>query len=313
MREAEMEAGSKNTNSDEHNQTISSVQPPTQPQAITCPQCGSTNVICSGKRYNNQTIVQRYLCKNCYYRFSDPKYRQAKQNIHSRNMLQYAQKIHTLILNSPKILDKYCQWSDEIPCRASTAGKAAKTLDTVENPSKSGLAGATETFSENPAQNNDITAKILEFAWKLKKQGYAESTINGRVKLLKRLVRLGANLFDPESVKEAIAKQTCSEGRKELAVEAYNSFLLTFGSKWDPPKYRGLEKLPFIPTETEIEQLIAGCSHTKRLMTFLQLLKETGIRCGEACRLQWTDIDFERNAVRISPEKGSNARMLNLK
>jgi len=186
-------------------------------------------------------------------------------------------------------------------------------LDTVENPSKNGLAGATETFSENSAQNNDITAKILEFAWKLKKQGYAESTINGRVKLLKRLVRLGANLFDPESVKEAIAKQTCSEGRKELAVEAYNSFLLTFGGKWDPPKYRRLEKLPFIPTETEIEQLIAGCSHTKRLMTFLQLLKETGIRCGEACRLQWTDIDFERNAVRISPEKGSNARMLNLK
>ncbi|MEM3551111.1 MAG: hypothetical protein QXN87_05780 [Candidatus Bathyarchaeia archaeon] len=75
-----------------------------------------------------------------------------------------------------------------------------------------------------PAQNNDVNAKILEFAWKLKKQGYAESTIKGRVKLLKRLLRLGSNLFDPESVKEAIAKQTCSEGRKELAVEAYNSF-----------------------------------------------------------------------------------------
>jgi len=78
--------------------------------------------------------------------------------------------------------------------------------------------------SENPAQNNDITAKIPEFAWKLKKQGYAESTINGRVKLLKRLVRLGANLFDPESAKEAIAKQTCSEGRKELALKPATAF-----------------------------------------------------------------------------------------
>ncbi|MEM1539222.1 MAG: hypothetical protein QXK33_02265 [Candidatus Bathyarchaeia archaeon] len=27
----------------------------------------------------------------------------------------------------------------------------------------------------------------------------------------------------------------------------------------------------------------------------------------------WTDIDFERNTIRISPEKGSSPRMLNLK
>jgi hypothetical protein len=73
-----------------------------------------------------------------------------------------------------------------------------------------------------------MNAKILKFAWKLKKQGYAESTIKGRVKLLKRPVRLGANLLNPESVKEAIAKMTCSDGRKELAVEAYSSFLLNF-------------------------------------------------------------------------------------
>ncbi|MEM3028238.1 MAG: tyrosine-type recombinase/integrase [Candidatus Bathyarchaeia archaeon] len=73
-----------------------------------------------------------------------------------------------------------------------------------------------------------------------------------------------------------------------------------------------MEKLPFIPTETEIEQLIAGHSHTKRLMAFLQLLKETGVRCGEACQPQWTDIDFERNTIRISPEKGNSPRMLKI-
>ncbi|MEM3766504.1 MAG: hypothetical protein QXU46_05715, partial [Candidatus Bathyarchaeia archaeon] len=104
-------------------------------------------------------------------------------------------------------------------CAAQPLG--AKNLAAAIKEDEKWAAGATETFSEKPAQNNDMNAKILEFAWKLKKQGYAESTINGRVKLLKRLVRLGANLLDPESVKEAIAKQTCSEGRKELAVEAY--------------------------------------------------------------------------------------------
>lgn len=306
-----MEAGSKNTNSDEHNQTNSIIQPPTQPQAITCPQCGSTNVICSGKRYNNQTIVQRYLCKNCYYRFSDPKYRQTKQNINSRNMLQHAQKIHTLILNSPKILDKHCQWSDETPCRASTASKAAKTLDTVDIPSKSRLAGGAKQ-QEHPATTQAKTTKILEYAWTLKKQGYAETTIEGRIKILKRLQNLGADLYNPESVKEAIAKNNCSEARKELMVEAYSNFLLFLGGKWEPPKYRRVEKIPFIPTEREIDDFIAGCSNTKRLATYLQLLKETGIRSGEASKLKWTDIDFENAAVRVTPEKGSNPRILKI-
>ncbi|MDH7558607.1 MAG: site-specific integrase, partial [Candidatus Bathyarchaeota archaeon] len=46
------------------------------------------------------------------------------------------------------------------------------------------------------------------------------------------------------------------------------------------------------------------------LATFLQFLKETGARCGEVARLKWSDIDFERKIVRITPEKGSRARVL---
>ncbi len=37
------------------------------------------------------------------------------------------------------------------------------------------------------------------------KKGYSESTIKSKTKLLKRLIKLGANLEDPESVKEIIA------------------------------------------------------------------------------------------------------------
>ncbi|MEM1997551.1 MAG: site-specific integrase, partial [Candidatus Bathyarchaeia archaeon] len=84
------------------------------------------------------------------------------------------------------------------------------------------------------------------------KQGYAKSTIEGRIKLLKRLVKIGANLLDPESIKEAISKQSWSEGRKELAVEAYSSFLKMCGGRWEPPKYKRQETLPFIPSEDEI-------------------------------------------------------------
>jgi integrase len=40
------------------------------------------------------------------------------------------------------------------------------------------------------------------------------------------------------------------------------------------------------------------------------MLKETGMRSGEACQLKWTDIDLLNNSVRITPEKGSNPRNL---
>ena len=51
-----------------------------------------------------------------------------------------------------------------------------------------------------------------------------------------------------------------------------------------------------------------GCSY--RIATFLQLLKETGMRPGEARPLTWEDIDCTSQTVRITPEKGNNPRIL---
>jgi len=80
------------------------------------------------------------------------------------------------------------------------------------------------------------------------------------------------------------------------------------GSTWQPPKFMKVEKLPFIPTGEEVSQLIAGSS--KKVSTFLQLLMETGMRSGEAWNLKWTDFDFERKQVRVTPEKGGKPRAL---
>jgi len=173
-------------------------------------------------------------------------------------------------------------------------------------------AKTTSLTSEQRVNPPDITVKgkIVEYSFWLLKQGYAKSTIKGRTKLLRILVKRGANLFDPESVKETIAKQKWCNGRKGNAVDAYSCFLRMMNMTWQPPKYKRIRKLPFIPTENEIDQLIAGCG--ERTATLLQLLKETGMRIGEAWRLRWTDIDFINNAVRITPEKGSNARIFRL-
>jgi integrase/recombinase XerD len=48
------------------------------------------------------------------------------------------------------------------------------------------------------------------------------------------------------------------------------------------------------------------------MSTFLQLLKETGVRCGEACQIKWADLDLVNRCVRVTPEKGSDARNLKM-
>lgn len=67
------------------------------------------------------------------------------------------------------------------------------------------------------------------------------------------------------------------------------------------------KEIPFIPLEKEIDALIAGCG--KKVAASLQLLKETGMRIGEAWRLRWTDIDEERRTIRCRSEKGGTPRI----
>jgi integrase len=145
----------------------------------------------------------------------------------------------------------------------------------------------------------------------MRKEGYKESTIIGRGSRLKRLIKLKADLYNPESVKEVIAKQeNWSEARKEGMVYAYDLWAKWAGIKWEKPVYKPPKKLPFIPLEREIDDLIAGCN--KYIATFLQIAKETGARAGEIFALKWTDIDFENRTVNITPEKGSDPRILKI-
>jgi len=144
----------------------------------------------------------------------------------------------------------------------------------------------------------------------MKKEGYAENTITRRIRLLTTLAKRGAYLLDTESIKVVIAEQKWNLKTKELAVEAYSCFLKMVGGTWKPQKYRAPRTLPFIPTEQDINQLIAGCN--RKTSTFLQLLKETVIRFGEAWQLRWIDFNFENKTVRITPEKGSEPRQLKI-
>jgi integrase len=176
------------------------------------------------------------------------------------------------------------------------------------------LDSATEiktVAGEETAVNSNSEAKIIEFLWWMKKQGYKETTIVSRGTRLRRLVDLGADLTNSESVKETIARQEqWKDSMKEVVVFAYDLFAKWSGIKWQRPRYKAQRQLPFIPQEREIDDVIAGCN--EEIALFLQIGKDTGARAGEIYRLEWTDIDFEGRAINIIAEKGSNPRIFRL-
>lgn len=169
--------------------------------------------------------------------------------------------------------------------------------------------GASKNLENKEVSENRETSPTLEYAWKLKKRGLADTTITARTYRLKVLIRKGANLYSPDSVETILATEQLTQGNKLLYIMAYNSFCKTMDISWIPIKVRYEPKQPFIPLEREIDQLIAGCG--KKTATFLQTLKETGARCGEVAKLTWTDVNEENNTIAINkPEKNSNSRTL---
>lgn len=135
----------------------------------------------------------------------------------------------------------------------------------------------------------------------------AETTIRTKFKILRVMTRNNVNLSDPEEVKLFVARnKNWSNGHKIIAVYAYNDYTKMLGIKWEIPYYKKNETLPFIPTEKEIDALIAGTS-TKVSIT-LHALKETGFRVGELWNCKWTDLDEEKLTLKCIAEKHGKPR-----
>jgi integrase len=162
------------------------------------------------------------------------------------------------------------------------------------------LALETETLLEN-------------FRINQKENGIEEETIRSRMQSLCQVARL-IDINQPDQIKKWLAnlieEKPCTwvNSTKTKFCDTYTAFLAYQERTWKAPKYPKIDKLPFIPTEQEIDLLIAHCGKTTS--TVLQFLKETGVRIGELVQLKWLDIDFERKLASITPEKHSNARIL---
>ena len=253
-----------------------------------CPQCGSDRVWCDGHRYRvSGDPIQRWRCKDCWFRFSDPDKVQE-----SKNRPEEIKRFSEMVLKREADYQLYGQICVE----------ETKNLGSAEQQ-------AVSAGDSNRSQMN-AKSRALEFAFWMQKQGYDNATIYNRSYMLKRLADKGADIESSESVKETIAVQkTWSESYKALMVDAYSLFLTMLGRSWTPPRYRIISKMGFVPTEKELNDLIAATSKAKS--AFLQGLKDTGADPGELGAIRWIDINFDTHTVALNnPVKGHNRRIL---
>jgi len=294
---------------------------------VKCPSCSSQKIYRDGLRpLATGETVQRFLCRSCGHRFSESSKKLnvsgklfatantrenhhqvrittrkaafqeasndlpffAGEDIGSHNLTTVEKQLNTL----PYSNSKY---------RVCATPRGAKNLEEIMGKTTTD-AGTSQTSQQN------IKGKLVEFSFHMKKEGLTEATIATFTCLLKKLEKNGANLLEPESVKEVLANIKASPNSKATIKGAYGCFLKFLGKTWKAPKWQYQPKIPFIPLESEIDQLIAGCA--KNTAAILQTLKETGMRIGEASKLKWIDMNVENNTIILNePEKNSNPRI----
>jgi len=305
-----------------NNGKLGSAQPHQSPK-LTCPECGnSEKIFKDGWRKTNQGSVQRFLCVKCGYRFSDPgtgtkspRGPQSHPSFNGSDMTQHVDKIHRQNLKSHASIPNprqvcYERNDSRKECGSPAqmkhnGGRRADFLQTWRTENLAEVTRQEEPMREGTA---DVKGKIVEFMWKMQKNGRRLSTLKNYGRVLNVLLNSGVNLLDAEEVKAYLASAEIKLSSKKQYTDTLKVFYKTLGIQWQPPEYKGEPEIPFIPTEKELDQFVAAVG--KKLGTFLQLLKETGARPGEIQRLTWTDIDFERRTVRIKPLKGSLPRIL---
>jgi len=166
----------------------------------------------------------------------------------------------------------------------------------VESRTLERAAGATET---------------LDFAFWLKKQNKADSTILLRVNKLKQIQKAGIKLDDVEAVQIWLTsdEHNWSDGTKLNFKVAYGSYLKFVGKTWQAPDIHYETPVQYLPKEANVDTLINGSG--KVIGCFLQGLKDTAADPSELAKLRWIDVDFERKEVSISfPCKKHNPRKL---
>ncbi|PMB74218.1 hypothetical protein C0199_00595 [Candidatus Bathyarchaeota archaeon] len=130
------------------------------------------------------------------------------------------------------------------------------------------------------------------------------------VRALKKMSR-HCNLLNPNDVLMYIAKLNVSESYKANLCDFYKHFADHNNIPFVKPKYRRDHKLPYVPTQEEINIFIA---HSKpKYALIYSILRDTGIRPIELSRITLKDIDIENGVLNIYSAKNGIPRKVKVK
>jgi len=161
------------------------------------------------------------------------------------------------------------------------------------------------------ARTGPANAKIFQTLWELKKDGQSEDTLKAKGHRLRYLAK-HVNLDDPEAAKGYIANRSnWSNSYKQGVAYAYNSYVKTNGLQWSLPHFRIEDRLPRIPTEDRINQVIVR-ARGKYVLVF-SILRDTGMRPIELERTRTRDIDMERGTIAVRTAKGGVGRIVRVR
>jgi len=292
-----------------------------------CPECNSQRAWKDGVIKTKHGNVQRWLCRSCGHRFSDLKVKVdvVKQSSElSDSVLDFGDfnlvdiSVDEVGLQDSafavgenicshdfsiveKGINNFSPNSKERQCMRHL-DEGAKNLVEVEQQIKV-LAGDT--------WKPETVVDLQRFALWLRSEGVKQSSIQTYTNCLTTLIKNGADLQNPKSVKSVlgqIPETRWKEGYKHTICDIYSKYLDFQGLKWKRPKYRDTNELIFIPTDMEL-QIAINCG-SKENRIFTQFVYETGCRLNEAERLGWIDIDSEKRLVDIKKSKNGNPRRL---
>ena len=196
---------------------------------LVCPECGSNRLYKDGLRYNaDGSVRQRWLCRACGFRFTEPK---ISVNVKGKGgkRLDSGSDLPEGRVGDSDFSVKEClngfslSLGEDVGSHGlTTAGKELNNFLSYDSKRQvcalkkaKNLDSATETkivAGEIEKLPQDAKGLIAQFLAYLEKEGYSEETQFPNI--LRRLVKLGANLLNPESVKEVIGRQKVKDGMK---------------------------------------------------------------------------------------------------
>ncbi len=287
-----------------------------------CPQCSSDRHYKDGLRYlDNGSQVQRYLCRNCGYRFSQL---DVKVNIAGKvdETFDSGKNRHEVgIASCDGAVEKVSNGASLVfgedvgSHNASCLSIVEKELNTLPFYNSKFQICVKETKNlESQAEKTVCVGEkdsLIEYAWKEKKRGIADATITHRVLRLNALRKKGVNLSNPDSLLTVLMTEQFSPASKFHYVQAYISYAGAFDIPFKKPKIAYEPKQQYTPKPYEVTTLLQNLGKQQRALCML--LADCGARIGEVSRLQWNEIDVTGQIVYINhPEKGSRSRKIHV-